>query len=108
MPQPPSPRAVARVPVGRIAGATVLAVFGVLWALLLAFASGMQTVPEMSLGYALATLPLPLAALGLIAWVATRVRRGAAPRSSLWWSLPALAGAAFALFIGGASYFSMP
>ena len=97
-----------RTPTGRIVLSWLLAIVGVVWAWILSLASAMKTVPSMSIGAALMTLPIPLAALALAATVVADVRRGTAPRPTLWVIVPAFALVALALLIGLGSYFGQP
>ena len=98
----------ARTPIARIVLSWLMAVTGVVWAWIISLAGAMKTVPSMSFGAALMTLPIPLAALALAATVAADARRGAVPRATLWLIGPVFALVALAVFIGVASYFGQP
>jgi hypothetical protein len=79
---------------------------GILWAYLLALAAATGSVPQMSSGHFLMTLPLPICA-ALAAWfVLSRARRNVVPRGFLWGAVPAFVLAACGLFIGFSAYFS--
>lgn len=97
-----------RAPVARIALAWTVALGGVVWAWILSLAGAMKTVPSMSFGAFVWTLPAPLLALAIGWTVVADARRGAAPRSSLWMVAPVLGIAAFGLLIGCVSYFFQP
>jgi hypothetical protein len=98
----------ARTPIARIVLSWLMAIAGVVWAWIISLASAMKTVPSMSLGAALMTLPIPLLAAALAATVAADVRRGAAPRTTLWLIGPVFALVALAVLIGVGSYFGQP
>jgi amino acid permease len=96
-----------KAPVGLIVLAWALGLAGVCWAYLIALATAMMTAPRMSLGAALWSVPLPALAVGACVAVIRCARRGAAPRASAFWVVPALLLAAVGLLIGIAAHADM-
>ena len=91
----------------RVIGAWVLGVTGLLWASVLNFAGSMRSVPSMTLGEALLTTPLPVAALWLARTVVVRARRGEGPRARIWWVAPVFLLCLLTLLVGWSRYFSL-
>ena len=91
----------------RVIGAWVLGVTGLVWASVLSFAGSMRSVPSMTLGEALLTTPLPLAALWLARTVVVRAKRGEGPRARIWWVAPVFLLGLLTLFVGWSLYFRL-
>ena len=91
----------------RVIGAWVLGVTGLVWASVLSFAGSMRSVPSMTLGEALLTTPLPVAALWLARTVVVRARRGEGTRARIWWVAPVFLLGLLALFVGWSLYFRL-
>jgi hypothetical protein len=94
-------------PLIRVIGAWVLVVAGLVWASVLNFAGSMRSVPSMTLGEALLTTPIPVAALWLARTVVVRARRGEGPRARIWWVAPVFLLGVLALLVGWSLYFRL-
>ena len=93
--------------VTRVIGAWVLGVAGLVWASVLNFSGSMRSVPSMTLGEALLTTPIPVAALWLARTAVVGVRKGEGTRARIWWVSPVFLLGVLALFVGWSLYFRL-